>query len=223
MSTDPQALVARFWSKVDKAGENGCWLWRGTRRPAGYGTFYKAREVTRKNALAHRMAYELMVGPIPEGLVIDHLCRNPPCVNPSHLEPVTIGENARRGFLGVKRKAERAAVTACPQGHAFSPVNTLIDKHGHRRCRVCDRTRRKIARRRLAAEAASAARAGELEAALQWIERWFGEFPETGEFWPGTERPMSYAACYGSNGERDYMRSIARAALRQTDTKEGDA
>lgn len=86
-------IEARFWAKVDKT--ETCWLWTAAiRRRSGYGVFsHQARTM-----LAHRFAYELLVGPIPDGLVIDHLCRVRHCVNPDHLEPVTQRENLRRGM-----------------------------------------------------------------------------------------------------------------------------
>ena len=82
----------RFWSKVAKS--EGCWNWTSTTNGRGYGTF----RVGRVKVYAHRFAYETTVGPIKEGLVVDHLCRNPRCVNPAHLEPVTHLENVRRGL-----------------------------------------------------------------------------------------------------------------------------
>ena len=86
-------LVAgdRFWAKVDKG--IFCWDWLGG-KSNGYGRFW----VEGRLVQAHRWAYETMVGPIPEGLTLDHLCRVRYCVNPSHLEPVTLGENIRRSF-----------------------------------------------------------------------------------------------------------------------------
>lgn len=92
----------RFWSKVDKADD--CWIWRGHHGRFGYGLFTWApsRGVSKVRA-AHRVAYELLKGPIPDGLVLDHLCRNPPCVNPDHLEPVPQVVNMVRGFEATAR------------------------------------------------------------------------------------------------------------------------
>ncbi len=83
---------ARFWSHVEKA--ETCWLWTSTITGNGYGHY----SIKRVKVGAHRFAYELMVGPIPQGLTIDHLCRVKACVNPDHLEPVTQAENNRRGI-----------------------------------------------------------------------------------------------------------------------------
>lgn len=81
--------VEQFWMRVDKADAEGCWLWTGAVVGDGYGRFSH-------DLYAHRYAYELLVGPIPDGLHIDHLCRTPLCVNPAHMEPVTAAENNRR-------------------------------------------------------------------------------------------------------------------------------
>jgi hypothetical protein len=121
---------ARFWSKVEILGSDECWLWRGYVNNYGYGDFWIGR-----NTKAHRYSYELQVGPIPAGLVLDHLCRVRHCVNPRHLEPVTIGENVMRGKT---LAAANAAKTSCMNGHPFTPENTWrrIDRPG-RVCRIC--------------------------------------------------------------------------------------
>lgn len=98
-------LGDRFWSKVDKTDD--CWLWTGYIDGQGYGQFHHDGRV----GYAHRVAYEALVGPIPSGLHIDHLCRVTACVRPSHLEPVTQAENLRR---------QGAAITHCPQGHEYT-------------------------------------------------------------------------------------------------------
>lgn len=85
----------RFWPKVDKVSSPcGCWLWTSVIAPTGYGMFAGGRGAM---VYAHRWAYEATVGPIPDGLVIDHLCRNTRCVNPDHLEAVTQRVNTHRG------------------------------------------------------------------------------------------------------------------------------
>lgn len=90
---------------------------------------------------AHRAVYELLVGPIADGLVIDHLCRKPSCVNPSHLEAVTQSENLKRGLGPAVTRARHAAQTHCRHGHEFSPDNTIVNSSGSRVCRTCNRVR----------------------------------------------------------------------------------
>lgn len=124
-----------FWAKVKKT--DLCWLWMGARNQKGYG-LYSAPNT----AAAHRVAYELLVGPIPEGLVLDHLCRNVRCVNPDHLEPVTIRENTARGL------PPRAA-THCKRGHELTPENTRWrSDRPTRECLTCRNVRRREERRR---------------------------------------------------------------------------
>lgn len=90
-AADPQAVLQRFAAKVEVTG--GCWLWIGARTRTGYGNFNAGAGRT---VLAHRFAYEVRFGPIGRGLVVDHLCSHPSCVNPDHLEAVTYEENAER-------------------------------------------------------------------------------------------------------------------------------
>ena|ERR1017187_9891063 len=105
-----------------------CWIWPFAASKAGYGQ----KRIGGKATYTHRVAYETLVGPIPDGLVIDHLCRVTRCYNPSHLQPVTRQENARRGKWG-------ALTTHCPQGHPYDEENTYVDPDGARRCRTCHR------------------------------------------------------------------------------------
>jgi hypothetical protein len=120
----PRPESERFWEKVEKS--DGCWLWTAQIGSNGYGRFSSRSDGPR---LAHRVAYELVIGEIPAGLVIDHLCRNRACVNPHHMEPVTIGENVRRGEPAVK--------THCKQGHERNDTNSYVNAKGHRICRPC--------------------------------------------------------------------------------------
>lgn len=125
----------RFWMKVDASGD--CWEWTSSRGGEGYGLF---RVGGRSGSYrpAHRVAWEMLVGPIGGGLEIDHLCRNHGCVNPDHLEPVTHAENMRRAPW--KAAEFQRAKTHCPKGHAYDEENTYINA-GKRRCRACDRER----------------------------------------------------------------------------------
>src|SRR5688572_13326968 len=106
---------------------DGCWQWTGSFMPNGYGRLI----VKRHTVLAHRFAYELLVGPIPAGLQIDHLCRNRACVNPAHLEPVTIKQNLLRS--PITNAARNAAKTRCLHGHEFTAANTYAYR-GQRHC-----------------------------------------------------------------------------------------
>lgn len=122
-----RTLEERFFAMVEKTDD--CWLWTGFRRPkGGYGAF---RATADKTYAAHRWSYEFLVGPIPDGLTIDHLCRNPPCVNPAHLEPVTIQENIARV---PKWARSRTRGTHCSRGHEL-PAN----RQPSQACTTCDR------------------------------------------------------------------------------------
>ncbi len=127
-----------FWKHVDKsAGDDGCWLWTSRKHRGGYGEFTVQRSGKQFYWRAHRVSYELEVGPIPDGLLIDHLCRVRSCVNPRHLDPVTHQENMRRG-RGYGWASRREA---CGNGHKWTDESTLIDRRGIRVCRLCSRDR----------------------------------------------------------------------------------
>lgn len=122
------APEVRFWPKVEFTGF--CWLWTASTNKEGHGHFFPERKTC---VTAHRWAYESLVGPIGSGLHLDHLCRIPSCVNPDHLEPVTVAENTRRGLHGVLR-------TRCSKGHALIEGNVYLRPgDGARRCRICIR------------------------------------------------------------------------------------
>ena len=122
-------VTRRFFAKVEY-DEDGCWIWTGA-ATKGYGQF----KIAGRQLAAHRVSYEAHVGPIPDGMVLDHLCRKTLCVNPEHLEPVTNAENIRRGRVGEREKSK----THCPAGHEYNDENTYSWKNGWRQCRICKR------------------------------------------------------------------------------------
>ncbi len=132
-------LPQKIADKIDASGD--CWEWDGFVRSDGYARgFHNGRR-----DYVHRLIWEILVGPIPKGLDIDHLCRNRSCVNPDHLEPVTRGENLRRSHATIQAQETRR--THCPQGHAYSAANTYVSPGGSRRnCRTCKRERRRGAK-----------------------------------------------------------------------------
>lgn len=132
------ATEARFWPKVRPTGF--CWEWTGGKNASGYGMFgIPKRDGTTDwtKVSAHRYAYQSLVGPISEGLVVDHLCRNRGCVNPDHLEPVTQQENTLRSPLPTACTSKKKA---CAQGHLLSGDNVKISR-GQRVCVECARRR----------------------------------------------------------------------------------
>jgi len=133
-------MLDRLWARVDKHGPASayrpdlgpCWIWTGNKVDGkGYGQITEVK----KTFQVHRVAYEAMVGPIPPGLELDHLCRVVRCCRPDHLEPVTPAENQRRGFGFA---AVNSRKTHCPQGHPFDEANTIVRAKGHRGCRLCN-------------------------------------------------------------------------------------
>jgi hypothetical protein len=131
-----QPNIARFWSKVNRKSDSECWEWTGY-LVKGYGQF----DLNGKPVYAHRLSYQLLLGPILAGRELDHLCRNSKCVNPNHLEVVTSKENTLRG-VGIS--AQNARKTHCVHGHLFDDLNTCIRKGTHegaRSCRICNRIR----------------------------------------------------------------------------------
>jgi len=120
----------RPWLAVGPADQ--CWPWRGTINPV---TGYGHAQIGRGNVTAHRLMYRMLVGPIPNGGQIDHLCRNRACVNPAHMEVVTNRENAlRRPDVIAARKRAR-----CPNGHELAPENIYVRPNGAVQCRACKR------------------------------------------------------------------------------------
>jgi hypothetical protein len=120
----PETRLARFWSKVDRDGSGGCWLWTGSHKSSGYGQFLRNRP-------AHRWLWEHERGPVPPGQELDHLCRVRRCVNLAHLELVTRRENLLRGDT---IPAAHARKTHCPVGHPYD-----YQWRSSRKCRTCRR------------------------------------------------------------------------------------
>lgn len=128
MPFQSRPLEDRIAEKIDfTSSTDGCWLWQNP-RPHGYGQI----RVGKRQRIAHRVIYELYVGPVDDGLELDHLCRNRSCVNPDHLEPVTHSENVRRGEVPQLQLRK----THCLRGHPFDEENTRIYR-GSRGCRKC--------------------------------------------------------------------------------------
>jgi hypothetical protein len=127
----------RFWEKVRHSDDLfGCWEWTASRDDLGYGYFSPSGG---NRVPAHAYAYRLVVGEVPDGLELDHLCRNPSCVNPAHLEPVTHRENLMRGESPMAKNARK---THCIHGHPFSGDNLyIIPSTGDRMCKTCARIR----------------------------------------------------------------------------------
>jgi len=132
-------LPPRFWAKV-RIGSvpvyqpdlGPCWEWTAARDRNGYGIFQAGSRADGSNRTvrAHRLAYEMLIRPIPTGLEPDHLCRTPACIKPLHIEPVTHAENNRRGDLWQRRRRH------CPRGHPYDEGNTYLNQ-GRRVCRAC--------------------------------------------------------------------------------------
>lgn len=147
----------RFWAKVEKT--RGCWLWTAWLNEKGYGYFHVVREGRKRDIRAHRYAYEMLVGPIPDGHSLDHLCRVRHCVNPAHLEPVSIRDNSLRGETFQRSNLLK---THCVHGHPFDEANTIQrpptkrNPFGRRDCRTC----RNADARRYRAEKKAALAAG---------------------------------------------------------------
>jgi len=135
-----EATTRRFWSLVDQNAGNGCWEWRGYQN-LGYGRVRLDGTTYR----AHRASYMLTRGEIPNGLVLDHLCRNKLCVNPDHLEPVTNRENVIRGTSPIAHQAKQ---TECKRGHSLA--DAWVSARGYRHCRSCrlERAAARMAERR---------------------------------------------------------------------------
>ena len=126
-------LQQRIEQKIHPEPNSGCWIWLGTINPTGG---YPQIWANGKTVYAHVLIYEMIKGPIPEGLQLDHLCRVRCCVNPHHLEPVTARENMNRGNPYFIRNRNK---THCIYGHEFTIANTIRGRGGRRECRECKR------------------------------------------------------------------------------------
>jgi hypothetical protein len=152
MGPKPAPASHRFWRFV--AVGDGCWMWLGATTSGGYGNFaeFPSRlRIGNGNVPAHVFAYRALVGPVPAGMVLDHLCHNADaaclggsacphrrCVNPEHLEPATRRTNTLRG---VGPAALHAKAETCPRGHPYDAGNTYYHR-GSRHCRTCMWARR---------------------------------------------------------------------------------
>lgn len=135
-------IEIRFFEKVEEDPITQCWNWIGSKTFDGYGRFWSKNETI----LAHRFIYKIKKGKIPKGLTLDHLCRNPSCVNPDHLEPVTQQENVLRG-IGIT--AQNAKKTHCKRGHKLKGDNLYIKPNKDRICRICKNNEQKNRRNQL--------------------------------------------------------------------------
>lgn len=142
------ATLERFMAKVREDPATGCWLWTACVNADGYGKFRHEGQ----SCLAHRVAYEHFVGPIPAGLHLDHVkargCTTTSCVAPAHLEPVTCRENLLRGDT---LPARNLAKSHCPQNHPYDEVNTYVTRTGMRQCHTCRAAAKRRASNRKAA------------------------------------------------------------------------
>lgn len=166
----PSDLGARWLLRVEKEGHGGCWQWTGAKWARGYGKLTLPGPEQRRIS-AHVWGYERFVGPVPEGMELDHTCHDPyvctdaascphrSCVNPAHLEPVPHGENVRRGLAPIVNGARNRSISHCPRGHEYTPANTY-HRPGRpgRNCRACGAivTRRRKAELRAKAQQAAA-------------------------------------------------------------------
>ena len=136
LGIDPKD-VERFLSKIIRTPDTDCWFWSGYRSVDGYGKFTLATgRIGGKQVPAHRLSYELSIGPIPVGFQVHHKCNNRPCVNPNHLEALGVKDHIAKTVGHPKNQ------THCIRGHEFTPENTKM-YHGMRNCRACNNLRQR--------------------------------------------------------------------------------
>ena len=144
MAPKPKPPIDRFLPKVNRL-PTGCWQWTSyIDKETGYGRFGLPGGIV---IGAHRFSYMYYKGPIADDMVLDHTCKNRWCVNPDHLEEVTLLVNLQRGDNSHRGRWQRET-THCPQGHEYSPDNTWISKTGARYCKTCNRERMRERRSR---------------------------------------------------------------------------
>ena len=133
LTKESAEVLGRLFSKIT-VNADGCWLWDGA-TVNGYGSINSRKAGSRR---AHRVAYEILVGAVPDGLDLDHLCRVRNCINPTHLEPVTRTENILRGLGPLVTRERNRRRTHCKRGHELTPENTGRQRAG-RFCKACKR------------------------------------------------------------------------------------
>ena len=121
--------LASLWRRIEPEPNSGCWFWTGRQHNGRYGRVGYGGE----KYLAHRLLYELERGKIPEGLTLDHGCRQSLCVNPDHMTPMTLRENQLLGGQYIK--------TRCPRGHIYDGIAKRGDGRTFRYCKTCDNVR----------------------------------------------------------------------------------
>jgi hypothetical protein len=146
-------IEERFWDKVSPEPNTGCWLWTASLRN-GYGQLFLKRNGRKTMQYAHIFSYKLYRGLIPRGLQLDHLCRNPMCVSPYHLQPVTCLENIRRGIGPMLARERFASRLQCIHGHnlRLNRMRVTVSARypqGLGKCRACRREQQRNRRREL--------------------------------------------------------------------------
>lgn len=131
----PQKLIDVFWSKVDVRSPDECWTWQLGRNAEGYGKVSWSGRLNSGTGLAHRVAWVVSGGTLGPEDTIDHMCRNRPCCNPTHLRVLSRSENSSNNGFKIR--------THCPSGHAYDETNTYVSPRGHRSCRACSRERQR--------------------------------------------------------------------------------